>query len=118
MGDFWGVELVQPRFYSKKGVSCCIINTKKGKSFFEKIKERFYHIETTPEKITKKNENLLHPTKKPYVREYIYHGIDDLPIENYIRKLYAPLNKRCLRFLISKIPHGLKIMIKRILYGF
>ncbi len=113
MGDFWGVETAHPKFYSSKGVSCCLLNNDKGKFLFEKISSRFDFIETSADKITRKNGNLLRPTKKPAVRSSIYSGIDDLPVDKYISKLYAPLFKRIVRYMISLIPECVKILMKR-----
>lgn len=117
IGDFWGIEIVHPDFYTKKGVSCCLLNTSKGKELFEKVKDRFHIIETEPEKITTFNGNLVHPTKKPLVRDKIYQDIDRLPSEEFIKKLYAPISKRIIRFLISKVPHSIKTFVKRKKYG-
>jgi coenzyme F420-reducing hydrogenase beta subunit len=116
MGDFWGIENINSKFYSSKGVSCCLLNSEKGKMFFEKVRNNYESIETTIEDVTIRNYNLLRPTKKPPVRDTIYNGIDDMSIEKYIKKLYAPLPKRVIRFIISVIPENIKILIKRILH--
>lgn len=39
-GDFWGVEKVRTQFMDTKGVSVVLVNSEKGKAFFEKIKEQ------------------------------------------------------------------------------
>ena len=118
MGDFWGIEFSHPGFYSNKGVSCCLINTEIGRKLFEKTVEKFDYIETSGEKITFLNGNLLHPTAKPSVRESIYNGIDEIPADKFIRRLYAPIHKRIIRYFISQIPHSLKTFFKRLKYGF
>lgn len=118
MGDYWGIEFAHPKFYSKKGVSCCLINTEKGKDFFQKIAEKFDYLETSDEKITLLNGNLVHPTAKPAVRESIYDGIDEIPAEKFISRLYAPMYKRIVRYFISIIPHSVKTFLKRFKYGF
>lgn len=113
MGDFWGIESVHPKFYSSKGISCCLINTKKGEDIFDKIQSKYEWIETTVNNISKGNCNLLHPTKKPPIRSTIYDGIDDWPINKFISKLYAPPHKRFIRYVISHIPESVKIFIKQ-----
>ena len=93
-----------------------MVNTEKGRELFERIKNRLECIETTVEKITAKNGNLLHPTAKPSVRDSVYSGIDDLPAGKFIPRLYAPFHKRFVRLVISKIPHGVKTWIKKVVY--
>ena len=36
-GDYWGIEVLKKEFYDENGVSSVIINTLKGKEFFESI---------------------------------------------------------------------------------
>lgn len=37
IGDFWGIEKVNPRFDDTRGVSLCILNNAKGQAFFEAV---------------------------------------------------------------------------------
>lgn len=39
VGDFWGIENIDPKFDSSKGVSAVIINSSKGEEFFDKLKQ-------------------------------------------------------------------------------
>ena len=65
-----------PDFYDVRGVSCMLINTDKGLEVWKNFSSNFYYKETTFEKISKHNSNLLKPTKrKDMVRDTIYHGI-------------------------------------------
>ena len=38
LGDFWGIKNVFPDFYDKNGVSLVVLNSEKGRAFFEKIR--------------------------------------------------------------------------------
>lgn len=37
IGDFWGIERVRPDLNDKKGTSCVLLNTAKGRMIFEKL---------------------------------------------------------------------------------
>ncbi len=115
MGDFWGVEFLYPQFNRKDGVSCCIVNTAKGQKIFDSVKDKFEYIEVSEDSICIYNEQLKYPTHKPKKRTSIYEGIDTLPLNTFIAKLYAPYPVRVKRFLISLMPTNTKIFIKRIL---
>lgn len=43
VADFWGVEDCCPDFDDDMGVSAVLLNTKKGKCFFEEVSPRFLH---------------------------------------------------------------------------
>jgi len=115
IGDFWGVEIQIPSFYSKNGVSCCIINDEKGKDLFYQIKEKFYIVETTKEKIYYENQNLKSPVKFKSKRDIIYKNIDNA--EKLIALLKAPFLIRTKRFIISILPRTGIIKIKQIIKG-
>lgn len=45
LGDFWKVQKYMPSINWREGVSAVLINTEKGKIFFEKLKDRFSVLE-------------------------------------------------------------------------
>lgn len=55
LGDFWGIEKTIQNFDDKKGVSLVLVNTKKGKEIFEKIKENFQIEKTCRENCIQRN---------------------------------------------------------------
>lgn len=80
ISDFWGLEKCHPEFYSEKGVSAIQINSEKGKSFFEKVKDCRL-IQSTPANIL--TYNLNKPTNKSeYIQEfwdvYCEKGFDEV----------------------------------------
>lgn len=78
IGDYWGIEKEHPKFFSAKGVSCVLINTKVGAEVWNKYSSLFYSIESTFEQVAKHNGNLLNPTeRKASVRDHIYNGITE-----------------------------------------
>ena len=114
MGDFWGVELLYPEFYDKNGVSCCVVNSSKGKELFEKVKSSFSIIEVTADDVIKHNKNLIMPTQRTERRDYIYNDIDNISESKFIKKLRQPLRMRIKRIIISLLPFKLKRNLKRI----
>lgn len=114
LADFWQIEKIAPEFYNKRGNSAVIVNTEKGQTLFDKIKENIEFKETKIELISQGNLNLKRPTKRPKIREHVYDGID--------YKNYKQIEKKNLKFRIklkdiikSKIPQELKNKIKKII---
>lgn len=73
IGDYWDLDKVEKdiaeRINVKNGVSAVIINTAKGKDFFDKSKNLIKY-ESTFENIAKNNSQLVRPTKLSGDREY------------------------------------------------
>lgn len=60
LADFWGIEKAVPNFDDDKGVSLVFLNTKKGKSLFNNIKD---NVEYQPSKLEDcMQPNLQHPS--------------------------------------------------------
>lgn len=68
IGDFWGVEKTHPQQYKSKGVSCVMINDKKGEKLIEKIKDSFSIFESNIENVHKGNPNLFTSQPEPKIR--------------------------------------------------
>ena len=80
-----------------------LINTDKGLEVWKNFSSNFYYKETTFEKISKHNSNLLKPTKrKDMVRDTIYHGIKDSDtwFEDSFAKTFQPSFKAKMKDLI------------------
>ena len=73
MGDYWGIQFEHPETLIEnggkidpfRGVSCAIINTRKGKMLFDAAKDSFITYDSSFEKIQRNNNQLNHPTKMP-----------------------------------------------------
>lgn len=110
-GDFWGVEKVRTQFMDTKGVSVVLVNSEKGKAFFEKIKEQAIILEVKPEEILPFQGNLVHPTRRPKLRDTFYQGINE---NGYIEKLKTglQLSERIKALLPQKVTIFLKGKLK------
>lgn len=119
IGDYWDLEKVEreiaEKINVKNGVSAVIINTVKGKDFFDKSKTLIKY-ESTFENIAKNNSQLVRPTKYSNEREYYLNVYKNKGISS-LNKAYFKKN----RIIIWKIklsgllPEGFRNKLKRIL---
>lgn len=107
IGDFWGVEKYYPEINRENGISCCIVNTIKGESLVEAIKETFNIFECTEAEIRDSNTNLNHPTVRGKIRNNIYKGINELKAEKFFVRF------KCENFLYIKIKRSVRKFIPR-----
>lgn len=86
IGDFWGIEKVNPEFDDNKGVSLVLLNTLKGEMIFSEIKDNLDYFESNTNDCIQ--EQLRKPPKtarrrKAFWSNYSSHGF------NYIAKKYG-----------------------------
>lgn len=114
LADFWGIEYINPKFYSKDGVSLVLVNTEKGRKMWKSLEGCIESVDSTIEQAVEMNKNLSAPSHRPDCRDTIYDGFDG-DFDSYVmQKLYVKPNmKRKLKALIpisvkGKIKHMLK----------
>lgn len=103
IGDFWGVEKLQPEMDDNHGTSILIISTEKGKLLFDKIKSNLKLMEVQKENVLKYNHH--EPTKKHKNYDKIQTMIND---SNFISHLEKSIKKSFFDRLKSKIIRTLK----------
>ena len=104
IGDYWGIKKQHPEFFSRKGVSAILINSKRGIYHFEGAKQMFYLIESEFEKVADENANLLRPTSRNIIRNSIYKGIERQEWFNELAKRYKPsLIQRLKKLVPSRV---------------
>lgn len=74
LGDYWGIENVDPKFYDPAGVSLVILASEKGEHIFQDIIDHLEYKETTWDEATHKNpavcyDFLRHPFVKQFQRD-------------------------------------------------
>ncbi len=114
LADYWGIEMIDPSFYDKKGVSVVMINTEKGRNAWDNISEKTDFIPSSVKLAAKMNGNLSHPSKRPQCRDSIYCGLDG-DISEYVEKRLKPgfMLKRRLKMLVPISVKGrIKYMLK------
>lgn len=94
LGDFWGIDSVLPNFSDNKGASAIILNTAKGKGFFDSIKEGLAFESVTYNDILIGNPALVTPVAKPRRCDKFW----ELYHKRGLRKAY----KECLKVSIAR----------------
>lgn len=100
VGDYWGIEITNPEFADEKGISSVIINTKKGRSFLNKIEffDNTIYVEGNKESIEKYNPQVVTPVKRPKERSVLFNKINEESITNaymdYIQQENARLKEK------------------------
>lgn len=96
LGDYWGIEVTNPNFADKKGVSALIINSEKGEKFAgkENLKKYATITDGNYEEFVKYNPSYISSEKKPLLRNTALLQIDDIPfniLSNIIRGEYVKI---------------------------
>ena len=120
LADYWGINKQHPEFPQiRKGVSLILVNSKKGESVIDTIRNKMILFDSTIEKVLQTtNHNLHFPTPKPAERNDAYKRafkdflsfrdsyIQDERPESYYRRIYIkskikkmPLVKLVLRII-------------------
>lgn len=111
IGDYWGIEEIMPDFFSKKGVSCLLLNSEKAMSYIPLIQDLFYMRRSTLPDVMKHQHNLSYPTPRSPFRDTVYQSLNNEDIDYFFRKvLIYPSNYRA--ELIAILPDKLKKVLR------
>lgn len=116
IGDFWGIEKIDPKYDDGNGISLVITNSSKGQSFFHeiagKIELREYRMEDSIQ------PNLLHPTEKPADTEAFWDDYAKNGFEHSVRKYCDFSEKNILdRSLHARLIRRSGIILRSIIDG-
>ena len=115
IGDYWGIRQAHPEWEEKmhKGVSALLVNTQRGKAFWDTIQDEFDWQESAFDKVSARNGNLKHPSARPLERDTYYQLlIETARFDGYARRFYhSPAYFRAK--LKSLIPQQLKETVKK-----
>lgn len=117
LGDYWGFSAVHPdakkrrNLKEKDGVSCVLLNTKKGKNFFLKHEDFFECLESDFDKASRFNGQLLRPCKESskrtrlfeLMKEKGYAAVDEFYFNYLGKKKYAYLLWNCVPIGLQKM---------------
>ncbi len=79
LADFWGIENVDKSMEKNLGTSLVMINSKKGETFFEKVKSRINYVQVPFESILNGNPALQESLSKPNVdRTEFFSDLDKM----------------------------------------
>lgn len=95
LGDFWGIGKYNYDMDDDKGTSMVIINTVKGKTIWNQVKENFLYIESDFITAESGNKVLVEPPKKNANRDKFYKNFIDEGYEVAISKwIHIPSKKK------------------------
>lgn len=114
IGDFWGIESILPDFFSKKGVSCLILNTPNVMALIPMFKSLFDMEEVSLNDVMKFQRNLVAPTPRSDMRDIIYKRLDEKDLESFFKTVLTyPLNVKS--ELIAILPEWMKKVLRKML---
>ena len=71
MGDFWGIERFHPDFPAGQGASVLLVNSPKARSLMREMQEALILTESTLEKASQFNGQLVNPTHRNPMRDQL-----------------------------------------------
>ncbi|OQC16057.1 MAG: putative acetyltransferase [Lentisphaerae bacterium ADurb.Bin082] len=94
LGDFWGIENVDATLDHNLGTSCILLNTDKGRLFFEQAKCHLVVREFSLDNVLEGNrEPLMTPVAMPqYDRMTFFHDMDTMSFDTLAQK-YFPIKR-------------------------
>lgn len=75
IGDFWGYR--NPGFADNKGISAVIVNSEKGRRFFESVREDFKTAPSTMWKVVNGNRAAFEPLKENKAKDIFWKLLDE-----------------------------------------
>lgn len=86
IGDFWGIHQKMPEWDDDRGTSCVLIQTEKGKHYFEQAQLKFQEVAYST--IKDGNPALKHsPVVNAHKRTAFFKSFSVLPLEQNVNKL-------------------------------
>lgn len=86
LGDLWGIEKLFPE-HDDKGASVVLVNSEKGKDYFNKIAEELFIKEISPEFVIKNNPSLVTSYKLGKYSDKFYKKIKSCDFIDLIHKI-------------------------------
>lgn len=113
IGDFWGAEkYVDKDKDGDLGTSIVLLNSNKGKLFYENVRSKFKEQEVPIEAVIPGNPALVSSLAKPTLnREKLYDDLSNLPFEEFAKKyIKLPINDESFRSKVKNIARFLIYM--------
>lgn len=100
LGDFWNIEKSHKEFYSSLGVSLLMINTTKGESIWNNIKQNFAYIQSNINECMQ--PVLQYPQPESIEKEQFWKDYKKYGFEKVIRKRYRITNYKLLKNILQQ----------------
>lgn len=92
LGDFWGIDSINPKLDDDTGTSELVINSEKGKELLSKVKEKVFCEEMQLEDGIKFNPCLVTSVSIPKNRKAFFEELDSLTLEELGKKYFPKDN--------------------------
>lgn len=92
LGDFWGIEKIDPSMSDNKGTSVVLIRTHNGQELFDSLKDRLIWKEVTYEDGVKQNPSEYKSSARPERRSEFFSDMEKLSFKDLYDK-YCPGTK-------------------------
>lgn len=111
IGDFWGITKHTNNHSSNMGTNLVMINSDKGKAYFDKIKKRVNYEQTPIEWAISGNPALLNSISKlSDKREAFFHDLDKMPFDGLIKE-FEPHKQSWLKLSLKLLKSRLKFVL-------
>lgn len=88
IGDYWRIQELNPKYVDYSGVSCLLVNTKKGWNCLNEV-ENSTMFDTPVDELYKRNGQLLKPSKKHLKHDYF--------ISEFEKESFEKIMDRCIK---------------------
>lgn len=88
--DFWGIEKFDKTMDDNVGTSLVMVNSEKGKTYYEAIQQKIKSVKMTLDQAISGNPSILKPLALPMIdRKKFFEDINNLPFEK-VADIYFP----------------------------
>lgn len=102
IGDFWGIDKTDSFLCDKEGVSLVILNTDKGRTFFEGIEDSILFDKRTAKEALRENKSIVTSTAKNPLRNKFLRDMNRVDINRLSKKYCSNSAAAKIRRLIAK----------------
>lgn len=103
LADYWGIEHLNTTLDKNIGLSLVMLNSEKGKKFFETIKDKINYVQTDKLLAIKGNPALIRPLPKPLInRERFYEDLNTHSFEYISRHYITTKSRKSIKSLIRR----------------
>lgn len=101
IGDFWGIEKVDPSMDDNRGTSVVLLNSQKGLDYFKSISDSLVWREVRIEDAIPGNPALVTSLVKPdFNRPRFFEDLDKMPFDEVVKK-YLPISSKLYKLRIG-----------------
>lgn len=101
IADFWGAGKAAPSICNPRGTSLILLNSEKGRNFFDSVKDDFEHVTVDTHKAVSRNVSVSRSSRLNSSRYNFFNELNDKGYE-YISRKYFSVFKWALSTAVKK----------------